>query len=142
MVRFPMFSFPSPFDGCEMKLRRADVNLRALEESIQSFVDDHPYAIEAELYGMPDGEITFYGRVRRDPIDVEITRWGAMVGDIVHNHRSCLDHLVWQATIAGNPEPVLPLVGQWKRVGFPSSPSGTMTLVVDSTMPCGESTTK
>jgi hypothetical protein len=120
MVRFPVFSFPGPFDGCEMKLRRADQHLRGLEASIQDFIDDHPYSVDVEMYADELGELTFYGRVLREPRDVEIVRWGSMVGDIVHNLRSALDHVVFQITTAAHSEEMPDLaVRKWREIEFP-----------------------
>jgi hypothetical protein len=98
------------------------MHLDFLYQRVESFVDDGgPY----KLHTQPDsktGEITVYGQVLGEP---PIDEWGAIIGDVVHNLRSALDHLVWQLTIAEghtpppNPIPKRGLGSEWRDIGFP-----------------------
>src|SRR5215207_2015647 len=109
-------------EGCCAKIQRADMHLDFLYQRVESFVDDGgPY----KLHTQPDsktGEITVYGQVLGEP---PIDEWGAIIGDVVHNLRSALDHLVWQLTIAEghkpppNPIPKRGLGSEWRDIGFP-----------------------
>lgn len=48
-----------------------------------------------------------------------LLRWSVIVGDVVHNLRSCLDHLVWALGVDEQGDPGVPLPGPWKRLSFP-----------------------
>jgi hypothetical protein len=57
-----------------------------------------------------------------------VEAWGVRIGEIVHDLRSALDHLVWQLTIAnGHVPPPFPLGtgDQWRRTGFPITDSSS-----------------
>ena len=109
-------------EGCWAKVQRADMHLDFLHQRVKSFVDDGgPYDLQTQ----PDsktGEITIYGEVTGEPPTDE---WGAIIGDVVHNLRSALDHLVWQLTIADghtpppNPIPKRGLGSEWRDIGVP-----------------------
>jgi hypothetical protein len=106
-----------------MKLRRADMHLRFLYDSIQEFLETHPYDVEAEL-DFDTGEVVMYGKVVRDPSRAETTRWGVVIGDIVHNLRSALDHMIWVLSLdASTPPPPppdpIPNSSPWHSVAFP-----------------------
>jgi hypothetical protein len=111
-----------PLDGCWVKVNRANMHLSLLDERIQRFVDSNPYKVETEP-GPNRGEEIVYANTLREPPTQE---WSAIVGDIVHNLRSALDHLVWQLTLANGhtPPAVVPRLrhapgGKWRDVGFP-----------------------
>jgi hypothetical protein len=65
-------------------------------------------------------------RLKQKPVPAEIS---FMIGDILHNLRSTLDHLVWQLTIANGHTPPpfpLPKKSQWANIQFPiiDTPNG------------------
>jgi len=68
------------------------------------------------------GEIVVYGKPLREP---PVEGWGAIIGDVVHNLRSALDHLVWALTLVNGhtPPAVIPPKPQpgseWKDIRFP-----------------------
>jgi len=67
------------------------------------------------------GEIIVYGEPRREAPTPE---WGVVIGDIVHNLRSALDHMVWALTVAnGNAPPAVIPKGKagkpWRDISFP-----------------------
>ena len=95
------------------------MHLDILQKQVKSLV------VEGELYGVSNdrdtqtGEIVILG-------EPPVHEWGAMVGDVVDNLRSALDHLVWQLTLANGhtPPAVIPLKRSdpdywWRRVSFP-----------------------
>ncbi len=107
----------TPLEGCWAKIKRADMHLSFLNERVKSLiVDGGPYKIRAE----PDtktGEIVIYGEAFGEP---DVHEWGAIIGDVVHNLRSALDHLVWQLTLAEGHVPPPSLKGSaWKDIRFP-----------------------
>jgi hypothetical protein len=107
-------------DGYWEKVKRANVHLSFLDEQIQGFIDSEPYKVETEP-GSQAGEVLLYANALREPPTQE---WSAIVGDVVHNLRSALDHLVWQLTLANGhtPPAVIPRgkAGKiWRDIRFP-----------------------
>jgi len=89
-----------PLDGCRAKLDRAHAHLRTLDAQIPAFLDSKPHVYRGEI----DREASRYRvrvYIRRQPP----LRWSAIVGDLVHNLRSALDHLVWQLVILNGSTP-------------------------------------
>ena len=92
-----------------------------LEERVHSLVNDGLYRVAND----PDkqtGEIVVYGDVLGQPPMHELS---AIIGDVVHNLRSALDHLIWQLTVeAGHTPPPNPIPkrgpgSEWRSIGFP-----------------------
>jgi hypothetical protein len=108
------------FTGCWAKLRRAEEHLVHLRERVQGFVDGNAYGVEPD-YDFYAGEVVVYGKALREP---PIAEWGVIIGDIVHNLRSALDHLVWQLTLINGrtPPAVIPrgkAGRKWRDIAFP-----------------------
>jgi hypothetical protein len=83
-----------PFFGIDLKIRRAHDQLKALSSEIEAFFQLKPYEIETQIN--PD-TLHIFGilRVRH----TAPTIWSVVIGEIVHNLRSALDHLIWQLVI-------------------------------------------
>jgi len=82
--------------GIRLKLKRAWQQLNTLKAEIATFIDARPY--------MPD--VHFNRKTKRLTLVVNVQKppdpmWGIQVGEIVHNFRSALDHVVWE--LAGHP---------------------------------------
>lgn len=89
-----------PLDGVNGKIERADYHLDALYANLVAFLAGDPYSIVIE----PDGEHFWYKgvlRVRHEPPSI----FGIIVGDVVHNLRSALDHLIYQIIVARDEKP-------------------------------------
>jgi hypothetical protein len=108
------------FSGCWAKIDRANVHLDFLRERIKSFAEDmSSYDIRTE----DDWQTAkvFIDGEPEPPVEV----LGAIIGDVVHNLRSALDHLVWQLTIANGYTPPNPIPrrgqpgGEWRDISFP-----------------------
>jgi hypothetical protein len=103
------------------KLRRAQTHLALLHKLEESLRDGEVYRTFTEC-APETGEVIVYGEPRRGSPTAE---WGVVIGDIVHNLRSALDHLVWALTLAYQPGPPpnsVPRKGpgsEWKDVAFP-----------------------
>jgi hypothetical protein len=101
-------------DGIAGKLARAETHLETLERAIHAYLSPpEPYVITGEEY--MEGDIysqRMFLEVREFPPDEE---WGPLIGDVVHNLRSALDHLAWELALpqvkATSPD----------KVGFPIS---------------------
>ncbi|HVA08440.1 MAG TPA: hypothetical protein VNG12_17025, partial [Acidimicrobiales bacterium] len=82
------------------KLDRAKEHWGALNREIRSFLGDHAIGPAATYDPLQRLYIFRIGTVEPLPV-----RWGIVVGDIVHNTRSALDHLVTQLVIANGHRP-------------------------------------
>lgn len=95
-----------PLDGCRAKLERAWEHLHVLDNEITSFLsafkEGEAYEIVTEIDEQERQE------VRRMKVITPIpdVRWGVLTGDIVHNARSALEHVIEQATIAHHGSPL------------------------------------
>jgi hypothetical protein len=78
-----------------LKLARACEHFKTLEDELAAYIaaeDNHGVIFE----GDPDRCEYRYRAWIKDPIPEEL---GTLVGDILHNARSCLDNLTWDLTI-------------------------------------------
>jgi hypothetical protein len=82
-------------EGVRLKLERAQQHLDALQQEIERFLRRHPYTV-IEEFNEEAGEYLLRAQVLEEPP----SRWGVEVGDVVHNLRSALDHLVWQLALS------------------------------------------
>jgi hypothetical protein len=76
--------------GCRLKMARAQKHFEELQDVIKSFLGRKPYEVVSESDAQPHHYI---GRLH-------IREWpppelSPIIGDIVHNGRSALDHLAW-----------------------------------------------
>jgi hypothetical protein len=81
-------------DGCWVKLDRAREHLDGLASEIKAAVAD-PSNVTVLRPQFDVKQTNCYIQVQSVP-DYPLLRWGVMVGDILHNLRSALDHLAWQ----------------------------------------------
>lgn len=83
--------------GVWAKIARADEHAQLLEREISAFFDRDPQPIGTSVgYFDPEsGWHLVYGIVRESPPP----RLGIILGDMLHNVRSALDHLVWQLVL-------------------------------------------
>lgn len=94
--------------GARIKVERARVHIAAVEaEAARWLAEVGPPRFEQEVL---DGGLTHVVRLAHVPPTPP--HWGAIVGDVLHNLRSALDLLAWQAVIAGGGTP-------GKKTGFP-----------------------
>jgi hypothetical protein len=76
--------------GCLLKMQRAQKHFEELQDTAKAFVRSDPYAVVNE----PDAKRNHYVarlKIERQP-PPELS---PIIGDIIHNARSSLDHLVW-----------------------------------------------
>lgn len=104
---------------CNARREWASKHLAALREAVREFERSDPYEI-VHVY-----EPTAYAselHIKPTPVPTEIS---FMAGDVVHNLRSCLDHLIWQLTLINHPAPPpFPLDSdaeswKWRSLFFP-----------------------
>jgi hypothetical protein len=95
------YSGSSDFAGVGGKLVRAKYQLRELNDRFRKFAESHPYSVvdEFELRpgeersGLPIGDYWF----RVGGVGVPKREWAVLIGELVHNLRSALDHAVYAA---------------------------------------------
>ena len=91
-----------PLDGPRLKVGRASEHLNSLNRELEIFFQ--PYADRRILYHTFDG--TRYRIMVRPPMDQPPPlRPSIICGDIAHNFRSALDHIIWQLVLAEGNEP-------------------------------------
>jgi hypothetical protein len=91
--------------GCQAKVERADEHLNVLYAELQAFFK--PYSNRRIVYHARDG--AWHVILVRPPIDKPPPlRLSIICGDVIHNLRSALDHLVWQLVLAEGNKP-----GKW-----------------------------
>jgi hypothetical protein len=89
-----------PLDGVYAKIRRAKEHLGNLETDITRRRQAQEYGLRLHI-NPQTGEQHVYAFV---PYELRID-WGLRAGDIVHNLRAALDHLVYQLVIANGQTP-------------------------------------
>lgn len=94
------YESPHPLSGCQLKLDRAYEHVEALNREIGAFLRRKPYE-PLDKFDREADEYIVWMRVR----DTPPVRWSIIIGEMVHNLRSALDHLAWQLVKAneGNP---------------------------------------
>lgn len=99
-------------DGPIAKLDRARVHFDALNESIEAYRGSKTHDVITTKIDPQTGEQVANLLILEDPKNPE---WGLVLGDMVHNLRSALDHLVWQLVILNGEKPrrqnQFPIVG-------------------------------
>src|SRR5262245_38750186 len=90
-------------DGVWAKLARAEEHLITLADEIKAFItrDPQPFGLSVPQFDPVTGWYIVYAIVDEDPPE----RLGVILGDVLHNTRSALDHLVWQLVILNRGTP-------------------------------------
>lgn len=89
-----------PLDGVRAKLDRADQHLDELKTGVAAFNASDPYKV-AQNFDFPSGIFTLnIVHIEQPPIE-----WGTIIGDVIANLRSALDHLAWQLGSLSGVEP-------------------------------------
>lgn len=82
----------SLFDSARAKTNRARKQANALKEIFESFYKSKPYTFRQELYPeVGEKRLIFY----TIPLPLE---WSVIIGEIVHDLRSALDHAIYELT--------------------------------------------
>lgn len=87
-----------PLDGVRAKLSRIEEHLAELQAEIRAYVETEPFRALGALAG---DRFSVRLQIERPPPP----RASVIVGDIAHNARSALDHLIWQLVIANGGTP-------------------------------------
>lgn len=89
--------------GVWAKIERADEHFDLLEREIRAFTDRNPQPIGVSIpyFDAESGWFTVYA-IEAEPAP---PRLGVILGDLVHDTRSALDHLIWQLVILNGATP-------------------------------------
>jgi hypothetical protein len=83
------------FDGAFLKIQRAQTQREQLRKEISAFLDPHngPFELVLEYDADSDRDRVVF-MVKRDTPPL----WSVIIGEILHDLRSALDHLVYEAS--------------------------------------------
>ena len=98
----------SGFHGAVGKVTRAKHQLRSLNQRFDRFAKGHPCAIREEFKLRPDEEVGDYAYII-DSVSTPKVEWGVLIGELVHNLRSALDHAVYAAARKPSNETQFPI---------------------------------
>ncbi|MCL4369267.1 MAG: hypothetical protein M1337_08930 [Actinobacteria bacterium] len=89
-----------PLESAKLKLAWAAHDLELLETDSTAFYAQKPgpFAVDREVEGLY--HVLRHRVVREPPLDL----WSLIIGDVVHNARSALDHLAWQLAERHSPD--------------------------------------
>jgi len=82
-----------------VKVERAKDLLQDLESEVRSFIDSKPYIIGVRRESEPSQNVYFIDSIQSLPLKVS-----AIIGDVIHNLRTALDHLAYQLVLVGTEE--------------------------------------
>jgi hypothetical protein len=77
--------------GCLAKIARASEHRHSLDEAIRTHINSGPYGVVGYLNRDAGHKVVEFAVYKPHPVE-----WSIIVGDIVHNLRSALDHLVYE----------------------------------------------
>jgi hypothetical protein len=92
----------STLDGCREKIKRAEEHREVLDREVAAWLEAHPIPFRAEYDPQTGSHIA---RITAVPQPVPTLRWGVIIGDVIHNLRSALDHLAWELAHWGGRTP-------------------------------------
>jgi hypothetical protein len=102
------------------KMQRANEHLQELDREISLYQAAHTYSVTKELNG---DKTSYIYRIK--PNVLPSLRIGTIIGDIIHNMRSALDHLAWQLALLATPTP-------YEYTAFPIYKDGTNKHIKDA----------
>jgi len=126
-------------DGVWIKIARAREHMEESSELIESFRNSRPYTFSSEFDAQTGDQVW---KVDSDPF--QPPSW-PVIGDILYNFRSALDHLAWQLVLKANGAPdrgtEFPIFNDpdlWKRDSPRDmrSMNGAMKDMLKSEQPC------
>jgi hypothetical protein len=91
---------PNAWQGIGAKIERAKEHLRDLESEVRRFFEANPYQVVVSEQPAT-GDLVYRVHVVAPPP----LRLSTIIGDIIHNLRASLDHLVWQLVRANGGTP-------------------------------------
>lgn len=97
-----------PLDGPRFKIARAKIEIDQLRLMQNIFFENtHYYAVKAEQ-NLKSGKYIYRIRIDGPPPSLD---WGVSIGEITHNLRSALNHLVYQLTLLNSANKPITVTG-------------------------------
>jgi hypothetical protein len=110
-------TYQPDFSGCRAKLQRAWVHRDSLNTAIGPlFLGE---ANQVRIVGKFDSEMGYHVFRAVAIPDLPLPYFGVLIGDVVHNFRSVLDHIVWQLALYRTNGAGPPSERRARRVRFP-----------------------
>jgi len=119
MTYEPVLPVDHPLAGCEAKLWRAKENFETLQAEIRAeFASGETQLMttRGEFEPVANDENLFWYVISVDEVFLPSLRYATIIGDIVHDLRSALDHLVFELAFLGLEGKSFP-----EKVAFPAS---------------------
>src|SRR5437667_12158298 len=91
-----LYEGPSGFEGAIGKIGRARYQVKELDERFRTVVESHPYRLTEKFELRPGEKISDYTFSVAEA-SVPNREWGVLVGEVVYNLRSALDHAAYAA---------------------------------------------
>lgn len=95
-------SAAASLDGPIAKLDRAKAHLKALNKSVGAYKRSKTHDFIVTELDPKTREKVVHLEILKEPKNPE---WGLLLGDMAHNLRSALDHLVWQLVLLNGEKP-------------------------------------
>jgi hypothetical protein len=108
-----------PFDSAWLKWAWGVVNAQTLQDNIRTLAlqpNRQVYIPRSQHYDPKRHCIVVVADDVRDPFP---EHWGLLLGDAVHDFRSCLDHIAWALVCGGKTPPDTLKPGHRKKIYFP-----------------------
>lgn len=86
-----------PLIGASLKMWRAAFHVEMLNAAIERFREPGTYELTSEDDPQTD-ERVWYAEIKRDAPNT----WAPVIGDLLHNLHSALDHVAWQLAVERN----------------------------------------
>ena len=93
-----------PLDGCWAKVERANEHIKYLTAELQRILDGNTRVYGLTVERNPD-TLEFVVKAFDDGMDAVPLRYSVIVGETIHQLRSCLDHLVWALVLRRHSNP-------------------------------------
>lgn len=102
------FNGLSGFEGAQGKIVRVRYQLRDLKQRFEDFAGAHPYRVTDKFELRPGEQIGDYSFIL-ESIAIPKREWGVLIGEIIHNLRSALDHTIWASAKKPTDETQFPI---------------------------------
>lgn len=113
----------SGFEGAIGKIARVRWQLRDLDQRFSSFIERAPKQLNERITPASDGETADYSFFAGE-VGVPKREWGVLIGELVHNLRSALDHAVSAAAAEPSRAHQFPIV--LEREDWPKQRDGRL----------------
>jgi hypothetical protein len=91
---------PHPLDGCRAKLDRSSKVFEELTATLGTYLERRPFEPEGAYEPASNDWVVRFRVHEEPPIECAV-----VIGDVIHDLRSAVDHLAWQLVIANGAEP-------------------------------------